>query len=83
MQYPDGQARFKVLSVAGLSLSTKRWRLWGTSIRQGAQWVPEDEVIRVVFDKITNAVCSTVALPPRILSASFPRRQPLKLASRH
>jgi hypothetical protein len=45
-------ARFSMF--LGCPLSTKRWLLWGASIRHGAQLVPEDEVIRVVFDETTK-----------------------------
>ena len=38
----------------GCPLSTKRWLLWGSSTRHGAQLVPEDEIIRVVFDDTTK-----------------------------
>jgi len=38
----------------GCPLCTKRWLLWGASIRPGAQLGPEDEVIRVVCDDTTK-----------------------------
>ncbi len=38
----------------GCPLYHKRWLLWGAIIRHAAQFVPEDEVIRVLFDDTTK-----------------------------
>jgi len=38
----------------GCPLYTKRWHLWGTVIRQAAQFVPEGETIQVAFDDTTK-----------------------------
>ena len=38
----------------GCPLYNKRWQLWGAVIRLAAQFVPEGEVIRVIFDDTTK-----------------------------
>jgi hypothetical protein len=38
----------------GSPLYHKRWLLWGAIIRHAAQLVPDDEVIRTVFDDTTK-----------------------------
>ena len=38
----------------GGPLYNRRWQLWGAIIRLAAQFVPEDEVIRVAFDDTTK-----------------------------
>jgi hypothetical protein len=38
----------------GCPLYTKRWQLWGAVIRLAASYVPENEVIRIVFDDTTK-----------------------------
>jgi hypothetical protein len=43
----------------GCPLYAKRWHLWGTVIRQAAQFVPEGEVIEVVFDDTTKQKAGT------------------------
>jgi hypothetical protein len=43
----------------GCPLYTKRWQLWGAVIRLAAQYVPEDEVLRVVFDDTTKKKAGT------------------------
>jgi DDE superfamily endonuclease len=43
----------------GCPLYNKRWQLWGAVIRQAAQFVPEGEVIRVVFDDTTKKKAGT------------------------
>jgi hypothetical protein len=43
----------------GCPLYTKRWQLWGAIIRLAAQYVPEDEVLRVVFDDTTKKKAGT------------------------
>ena len=43
----------------GCPLYNKRWHLWGAVIRLAAQFVPEGEVIRVVFDDTTKKKAGT------------------------
>jgi hypothetical protein len=43
----------------GCPLYDKRWQLWGAVIRLAAQFVPESEVIRVVFDDTTKKKAGT------------------------
>jgi hypothetical protein len=43
----------------GGPLYTKRWQLWGAVIRLAAQYVPEDEILRVVFDDTTKKKAGT------------------------
>ena len=43
----------------GCPLYNRRWHLWGTVIRFAAQFVPEDEVIRVAFDDTTKKKAGT------------------------
>jgi hypothetical protein len=43
----------------GCPLYHKRWQLWGAVIRLAAQFVPESEVIRVVFDDLTKKKAGT------------------------
>jgi DDE superfamily endonuclease len=43
----------------GCPLYNKRWQLWGAVIRRAAQFVPEGEVIRVVFDDTTKKKAGT------------------------
>jgi DDE superfamily endonuclease len=43
----------------GCPLYNKRWSLWGAVIRLAAQFVPEGEVIRVVFDDTTKKKAGT------------------------
>jgi DDE superfamily endonuclease len=43
----------------GCPLYAKRWHLWGAVIRQAAQFVPEGEVIEVVFDDTTKKKAGT------------------------
>lgn len=43
----------------GCPLYTKRWQLWGAVIRLAAPYVPENEVIRVVFDDTTKKKAGT------------------------
>jgi DDE superfamily endonuclease len=38
----------------GCPLYDRRWQLWGTVIRRAAHFVPDDEVIRVIFDDSTE-----------------------------
>jgi hypothetical protein len=38
----------------GCPLDNKRWLLWGAIIRHAASFVPEDEVLRAVFDDTTK-----------------------------
>jgi DDE superfamily endonuclease len=38
----------------GCPLYDRRWQLWGTVIRRAAHFVPDDEVIRVIFDDSTK-----------------------------
>ena len=38
----------------GCPLYDRRWQLWGAVIRRAAQCVPDDEVIRVIFDDSTK-----------------------------
>ena len=43
----------------GCPLYNRRWQLWGAVIRFAAQFVPEDEVIRVAFDDTTKKKAGT------------------------
>jgi hypothetical protein len=43
----------------GCPLYNKRWHLWGAVIRRAAQFVPEGEVIRIVFDDTTKKKAGT------------------------
>ena len=43
----------------GCPLYNRRWQLWGAVIRLAAQFVPEGEVIRVVFDETTEKKAGT------------------------
>ena len=43
----------------GCPLYNKRWQLWGAVIRLAAQFVPEGEVIRVIFDDTTKKKAGT------------------------
>src|SRR6266704_425564 len=43
----------------GCPLYNKRWQLWGAVIRRAAQFVPEGEVIRVIFDDATKKKAGT------------------------
>ena len=43
----------------GCPLYNKRWQLWGAIIRLAAQYVPEGEVIRVIFDDATKKKAGT------------------------
>jgi DDE superfamily endonuclease len=43
----------------GCPLYNKRWQLWGAVIRLAVQFVPEGEVIRVVFDDTTKKKAGT------------------------
>src|SRR5688572_30496213 len=43
----------------GCPLYNKRWQLWGAVIHLAAQFVPEGEVIRVIFDDTTKKKAGT------------------------
>ncbi len=43
----------------GCPLYNRRWQLWGAVIRLAAQFVPEGEVIRVIFDDTTKKKAGT------------------------
>ena len=43
----------------GCPLYNRRWQLWGAVIRFAAQFVPEDDVIRVAFDDTTKKKAGT------------------------
>src|SRR3989442_14390609 len=43
----------------GCPLYHRRWQLWGAVIRLAAQFVPEGEVIRVIFDDTTKKKAGT------------------------
>ena len=43
----------------GCPLYNKRWHLWGAVIRLAAQFVPEGEVIRAIFDDTTKKKAGT------------------------
>ncbi len=50
-------SRFSVF--LGCPLYNTRWQLWGAVIRLAAQYVPEGEVIRVIFDDATKKKAGT------------------------
>jgi hypothetical protein len=43
----------------GCPLYPKRWQLWGAGIRLAAPYVPQNEVIRIIFDDTTKKKAGT------------------------